>query len=445
MCVVGIDSVHSNERRTQNSELLTTLCVRGLLGVGHIARGLAVRVPSSAFRTHCERSSLDFIVHLRKIIFCYLASSKKRRKYWVHPINELRERDGEFFTLFPKLLQDEERFYMYFRMSIQCFNELYDMLNNYIQKADTNFRRAISAKERLVIFLRFIATGDNYKTIAYSYRIGYSTVAKIIKEVSQAVWSVLQPICMPLPTETTWKECEQEFRVRWGFPNCIGAIDGKHVYIKCPKNSGSLHFCYKERFSIVLLAVVDPYYKFTMIDVGSYGKDSDSTIFQKSSFYQRLINNQLNIPEPKPLPEKERPIPHVFLGDGGFKLEKFLMRPFSTVIAARDQRKRKYNKRLSSARRIVESTFGILAHKWRLFLSVIELDVNTTVDIVKAACCLHNYLIINKQDNVVRDNDEIMNACQNVRALGSLSLNRDRTNLSAYAVREEFISYFNSL
>lgn len=42
----------------------------------------------------------------------------------MHPINELRERDGEFFTLFPELLEDENRFYMYFRMSIQCFNDL---------------------------------------------------------------------------------------------------------------------------------------------------------------------------------------------------------------------------------------------------------------------------------------------------------------------------------
>lgn len=268
--------------------------------------------------------------------------------------------------------------------------------------------------------------------------MGFTTVGKIVKEVSQVIWNILQPIYMPVPTETIWKHSEIGFNERWNFPNCIGSIDGKHIYIKCPPNTGTLHFCYKQKFSIVLLAIVDPNYKFIFIDVGSYGKESDSTIFQTSSFYHKLVNNQLNIPGPKPLPGRHQPVPHVFIGDGGFKLETFLMRPFPIDVTIHDERKQKFNKRLSSARRIVESTFGILAQKWRCFQKTFEIDVNTVVYVVKAACCLHNYL---KEKGELHVNEE--DHSENIQSLRSLNTINSRSSLVAYAVREEFISYFN--
>lgn len=88
-------------------------------------------------------------------------------------------------------------------------------------------------------------------------------------------------------------------------------------------------------------------------------KTAIAQYFKGFSFYQKLVENQLNIPGPKPLPGRQPQTPHVFIGDGGFKLEPFLMRPFPNDAAIQDKRKLKFNKRLSSARRIVESSFGI--------------------------------------------------------------------------------------
>ena len=69
-------------------------------------------------------------------------------------------------------------------------------------------------------------------------------------------------------SEKEWEDKANAFMGKWNFPNCIGALDGKHVNKKCPKNTGSYYFNYKGTFSVVLLGLVDADYKFIYINVG---------------------------------------------------------------------------------------------------------------------------------------------------------------------------------
>ena len=73
-------------------------------------------------------------------------------------------------------------------------------------------------------------------------------------------------------------------------------MDGKHVQLKCPVNSGSYYFNYKSSFSIVLLALVDADYKFLYVDVGCNGRVSDGGVFRNSALSSALSLNTLNIP-----------------------------------------------------------------------------------------------------------------------------------------------------
>lgn len=70
------------------------------------------------------------------------------------------------------------------------------------------------------------------------------------------------------------------------------------------------------------MALVDADYCFISIDVGAYGASSDSNIFKKSNLYMQLEANQLNIPEPRPLPQDDNGdhMPFVIVGDEAFAL-----------------------------------------------------------------------------------------------------------------------------
>ncbi|XP_065291854.1 uncharacterized protein [Dermacentor albipictus] len=58
-------------------------------------------------------------------------------------------------------------------------------------------------------------------------------------------WEVLSPVYMKPSTEGEWRDVASGFGSCWQFPNCLGAVDGKHVRIRCPRKAGSLYFNYK--------------------------------------------------------------------------------------------------------------------------------------------------------------------------------------------------------
>ena len=82
-------------------------------------------------------------------------------------------------------------------------------------------------------------------------------------------------------------------------PHVIGAVDGKHVQIKCPKNTGSLYHNYKGFFSLALLAICDTNYCFTLFDVGQYGSNNDSGVLFHSKMRGYFKDHSNNIPQPE--------------------------------------------------------------------------------------------------------------------------------------------------
>lgn len=74
------------------------------------------------------------------------------------------------------------------------------------------------------------------------------------------------------------------------------SLDGKHVRLKCSSNTGSQYYNYKEYLNIVLLVMCDANYRFTTINVGSYGQSNDAGAFMKSFLGPKINNNQFPLP-----------------------------------------------------------------------------------------------------------------------------------------------------
>ena len=87
----------------------------------------------------------------------------------------------------------------------------------------------------------------------------------------------------------------KEYQALWNFPHSVGAIDGEHVVLQCPRNSASEYFNYKNAFSIVLFTLVDANYNFMFVDAGCQGRISDSGP-RRGSAAARLLGLRIRIP-----------------------------------------------------------------------------------------------------------------------------------------------------
>uniref|UniRef100_A0A182NVM3 DDE Tnp4 domain-containing protein n=1 Tax=Anopheles dirus TaxID=7168 RepID=A0A182NVM3_9DIPT len=285
----------------------------------------------------------------------------------MRPINASRNEDGN--VLFDILAAEEvdKTIKSYIRMTESDFYYLLSLISHNVQRMDTVMRKAITVKERLAITLRFLATGDSFSSLH---------------------------ILFHLPsTEEDWKNISDGFESKYGFPHVIGAIDGKHVAIRAPHNSGTDYFNYKGYFSIVLLAIVDSNCKFIYVDVGCKGRISDGGVLRQSEIYNMLERDELNIPPPSKLsPHHTIAVPYMLLGDKAFPLKKYCLRPYSMRNTQSSSIEGNFNIHHSVARLPVESAFGQLSTRFRVLLTTMQLAPEIATKITLSCVYLHNFL-----------------------------------------------------
>ncbi|KAK0410369.1 hypothetical protein QR680_005093 [Steinernema hermaphroditum] len=316
------------------------------------------------------------ILLLKKKIALLLLMHHARRPRSI--VCSTRRTEGEYSTLMKILVTDETAFFRYLRMKPATFRKLKELVTPFV-------------KPRVV-----------RSNVVYH-------IEDRVEDVSRT------------SSEQEWRDIARGFEERWSFPHVLGCIDGKHIKLKKPAKSGSNYFNRKKDFSTVLLAVADSRYKFIYYDLGEFGHNHDSTIFQNSSLGVALSNKELDLPEDASRPDSTRFVPYFFLGDG----------------EATDYQET-FNYRLSHARRVIENAFGILCSRWRILLKHIETDVVTSDWIVRCTLHLHNFL----SDEEPFDERTIIAEMCPLDEAAMRRVNANRSSEEALQIRNTLADYF---
>ncbi|XP_072025329.1 putative nuclease HARBI1 [Amphiura filiformis] len=394
-------------------------------------------------------------------------TQSRKRRFYQRPLNTRRAKLGHHRNLIQELWDEDDSF---FRLDRNTFNHLLNAIGDRLSHAPTH-RQPISPDERLSMTLGFLASGASQKLIALDWRVGRSTLHSILKETCQAIWDTFKDDVVPFPTTPQeWKKISEEFKAKTQFPNCLGAIDGKHVKLQAPPLAGSTYYNYKHFHSLNLMAVCDANLCFTFVDIGSPGRNSDGGVFAQTALGAALSDTDvvktLSLPPDQYFDgcgENRRTLPHVFVADEAFPLRRHIMRPFPGQNLT--ERQEVYNYRLCRARRLIENAFGVLTQRWRFLRGDLIAFPENAVLYVQAAIVLHNWLRKNsvksycppKYVDHVGINGEIINgewrdeAARMPSGSSSCLQNIDKRHMasnnhteSAVEIRESYADFFIS-
>ena len=100
---------------------------------------------------------------------------------------------------------------------------------------------------------------NRLRTIAWLFGISKSSLCVIVRETYEAI---LQNQMIKLPKGDILDQVIEGFEFRWGFPNCVGAVDGTHIP---PTNCRTDYYNRKGSYSIILQRLVD--FKYLLKDI----------------------------------------------------------------------------------------------------------------------------------------------------------------------------------
>lgn len=201
------------------------------------------------------------------------------------------------------------------------------------------------------------------------------------------------------------------------------------------------------------MGIANANYEFIYCDVGTNGRVSDGGVIENTKFMKHLAANKLNLPAPEIVVSGETPLNYVFVGDEAFAMRPDFLKPYNDREL--DYQKRIFNYRLCRARRIIENTFGILANRFRIFHTCINLKVDNIDKVILACCALHNFLRRNLPNSYtpsdIFDLEDTSTGVitpglrtQNHSLLDLASTHNRHHSTEAKYVRKSFEIYFNN-
>jgi hypothetical protein len=131
--------------------------------------------------------------------------------------------------------EDPAAYRNFIRIGPDMFQELLHVVGPRITKSHSWYRQPINPGLKLAIALRYMATGDSYRTLMYGLGVTHNTISGIVQNVCEAIISAYAEDIIKAPTESEqWQDIADPFAAKWQFPHTLGVLDGEHVAIRCP-------------------------------------------------------------------------------------------------------------------------------------------------------------------------------------------------------------------
>ena len=304
-----------------------------------------------------------------------------------------------------------DMFYDILRMRRRTFDRLVSDLRPFIQGQQTHWRQPIGVEKKIVVTLFKLVHGVPIPLVADKAALSKSTVSEILRQVCGAISANFGHL-VAWPVGRRLVRIAEGFQSKQWLPNCIGAIDGSHIYISSPANTivDADHRNRNKSFSILLQGVVDSKCFFTSINTGPPGSLHDSAHFKSSELYRKVEEGIMGGFHDDPLTWPScLPFPPYLVADRGYPLLSWCITPFKMgpmgVPLSREELW--FNKKHSSTRMSVERAFGRLKARFKEIgtKSALKLDFLPTV--VHNCCVLHNILLASKD----RTLDQILSDC----------------------------------
>ena len=182
-----------------------------------------------------------------------------------------------------------DMFYDILRMRRGTFDRLVNDLRPFIQGQNTHWRQPIGVEKKVVVTLFKLMHGVSIPLVADKAALGKSTVHGIPRQVCCAISNHFGHL-IAWPTGRRLARVNVGFQAKQWLPNCIGPIDGTHVYISAPPNSVAAadHRNRYKSFSILLQGVVDTKCYFTSMNTGPPGSLHDNAHFKSTKLYRKV-------------------------------------------------------------------------------------------------------------------------------------------------------------
>ncbi|XP_061717043.1 uncharacterized protein LOC133524899 [Cydia pomonella] len=183
----------------------------------HVCVSFSLSSASADYTVHAQRkmdletvaaaaiylfSSYSYYVNVHRNVV--IKKKWRRRRWWILAIHRKRTKvsmENQFAEL---CAEPSGEFSNFVRMSCSDFEYLLQKITPMVIKQDTYWRDAIPVKVRLAVTLRYLATGDSYRSLHYLFKISSQVISIIVPEVCLALNKVLKNIVKMPKTTDEW-------------------------------------------------------------------------------------------------------------------------------------------------------------------------------------------------------------------------------------------------